>query len=123
VVDTLEMAAELSNIIAPEHLQLSVKNPEHLATLLTNYGGLFIGEGSAEVIGDYCAGPNHVLPTGGTGRFRGGLSVFDFLKVATWLRIDDTEKAANLYDDAMKLGKLEGLEGHYQAAKQRLKSE
>lgn len=120
IVPSLPEAARVANIIAPEHLQLSITNPEHLVPLLTNYGGLFIGEGSAEVIGDYCAGPNHVLPTGGTGRFRCGLSVFDFLKVATWLRIDSSAQAAGLYHDAVALAEIEGLPGHRDAARGRL---
>jgi Histidinol dehydrogenase len=54
-----------------------------------NYGGLFIGANAAEVLGDYGAGPNHVLPTGGTGKYTGGLSIFNFIRVRTWMRIDD----------------------------------
>jgi len=121
IVPTLEDAARIANSIAPEHLQLSCARAEHIASLLHNYGGLFIGEGSAEVLGDYCAGPNHVLPTGGTGRFRCGLSVLDFVKVATWLRIDSPAQAASLYEDAAALASLEGLPGHRRAAVERMK--
>ncbi len=120
VVPTVEEAARVSNVIAPEHLQLSLMHPERIVPLLKNYGGLFVGEGSAEVIGDYCAGPNHVLPTGGTGRSRCGLSVFDFIKVATWLRIDDRTQANDLYTDACSLAELEGLPGHRAAAEGRI---
>lgn len=120
IVSSLEEAARISNSVAPEHLQLSIAKADEIVPLLENYGGLFIGEGSAEVIGDYCAGPNHVLPTGGTGRFRCGLSVFDFLKVATWLRVDNSSEATELYDDAVSLAEVEGLPGHRQAAWRRL---
>lgn len=120
VVPTIEEAARVSNVLAPEHLQLSLSHPERIVPMLKNYGGLFVGEGSAEVIGDYCAGPNHVLPTGGTGRSRCGLSVFDFIKVATWLRIDDRTQARNLYTDACWLAELEGLPGHRAAAEGRI---
>lgn len=121
IVPSLAEAARIANTIAPEHLQLSIANPDHLVPLLTNYGGLFVGEGSAEVIGDYCAGPNHVLPTGGTGRFRCGLSVFDFLKVATWLRIASSADATGLYEDAVALAEIEGLPGHRGAAWRRVR--
>jgi len=120
VVPTLVDAARIANTIAPEHLQLSCAESTKVAPLFTNYGGLFIGEGSAEVLGDYCAGPNHVLPTGGTGRFRCGLSVLDFIKVATWLRIDSPAQAASLYADAAALATIEGLPGHKRAALERI---
>ena len=74
--------------IAPEHLQISVSNPEDWPDRLRHYGALFIGERAAEVFGDYGVGPNHILPTGRTARARGGLSVMDFLRVRTWIRTD-----------------------------------
>jgi len=72
------------------------------------------------VLGDYGAGPNHVLPTGGTARFSGGLSVYTFLRVRTWLRIDDPARARPLIEDAVWLGRAEGLEAHARAAERRL---
>jgi phosphoribosyl-ATP pyrophosphohydrolase/phosphoribosyl-AMP cyclohydrolase/histidinol dehydrogenase len=71
---------------------------------------------SAEVLGDYGAGPNHTLPTGGTARYTGGLSVFDFLRVRTWLEIDDPAGARELVEDAERLAELEGLAGHARSA-------
>lgn len=67
-------------------------------------------------MGDYGAGPNHVLPTGSSARFTGGLSVFDFLRVRTWMRIDNVEGAKSLVSDAVKLARHEGLEGHARSA-------
>ncbi len=102
--------------IAPEHIQLCLEDPDPIAPLLRNCGALFIGPSSAEVFGDYGAGPNHVLPTGGSARFQGGLSVFTFVKIQTWLRIDDP---ALLADDAAALARLEGLNAHARAAERR----
>ena len=84
----------------------------------------FIMQGveDSEVVGDYGAGPNHTLPTGGGARFAGGLSVLDFLRVRTWLRIDDEVQASGLLDDAAALADLEGLRGHRQAALLRCRS-
>ncbi|OEU08239.1 hisD, histidinol dehydrogenase, partial [Fragilariopsis cylindrus CCMP1102] len=70
----------ISDNIAPEHLEIQTSDSQDIANQCTNYGGLFIGVGAAEVLGDYGAGPNHTLPTGGTGRYTGGLSVFNFLR-------------------------------------------
>ena len=111
----LAEAATVSDRIAPEHLSLHVANAESAASHFDAFGTLFIGEGSAEVLGDYGAGPNHVLPTGGTARFSGGLSVMDFLRVRTWLQVDD----ASVASDAALLGRLEGLEAHARSADRR----
>ncbi len=116
VVDSRESACRLSNELAPEHLELLVSEPKEWLEDLTNYGGLFIGSSSAEVFGDYGVGPNHVLPTGGTARYTGGLSVFNFLKINTWLSI---ENASGLIEDTAQLARLEGLEGHARAAERR----
>ena len=83
-----------------------------------NYGGLFVGEKAAEVLGDYGAGPNHTLPTVGTGRHTGGLSVFNFLRIRTWMRIDE-EDSQRMVDDAIIMARWEGLEGHARAAEAR----
>ncbi len=115
----LEQGAAVCDRIAPEHLELLVRDPEALAPRMRHYGGLFIGAGAAEVLGDYGAGPNHVLPTGGTARYTGGLSVLTFLRVRTWLRVDDPAAAREMVEDAVALARLEGLEGHARAAERR----
>jgi phosphoribosyl-ATP pyrophosphohydrolase/phosphoribosyl-AMP cyclohydrolase/histidinol dehydrogenase len=107
----------LCDAIAPEHLQLSVADPGHLREDLRHYGALFIGTRSAEVFGDYGAGPNHVLPTGGAARFSGGLSVLTFLRVRTWIESSHIDE--RLRDDAVWLARQEGLEAHARAAERR----
>jgi phosphoribosyl-ATP pyrophosphohydrolase/phosphoribosyl-AMP cyclohydrolase/histidinol dehydrogenase len=106
--------------IAPEHLHLHLEDAAAVAPRLAHYGALFIGSGAAEVMGDYGVGPNHVLPTGGTARSAGGLSVYTFLRVRTWLRVDDRVAARPLLEDAAWLGRAEGLEAHVRAADRRL---
>jgi phosphoribosyl-ATP pyrophosphohydrolase/phosphoribosyl-AMP cyclohydrolase/histidinol dehydrogenase len=112
-------AVSTVNGIGPEHLEVQHADAEGLVPRLVNYGGLFIGSGSAEVIGDYGAGPNHVLPTSGTARYTGGLSVFDFLRVRTWMEITDADQAQALYEDAESLATMEGLSGHATSARVR----
>ena len=113
----LDEAVAVCERLAPEHLELMVGDPTSLAERLRHYGTLFVGEPSAEVFGDYGSGPNHVLPTGGGARFTGGLSVFAFLRVTTWLHL---ESATEHVGDAAALARLEGLEGHARAAESRL---
>jgi histidinol dehydrogenase len=120
VVATMEEAIEACDRLAPEHLELLVYDAKTVASRLKHYGGLFIGSAAAEVLGDYGAGPNHVLPTGGTARYTGGLSVLTFLRVRTWLRIDDLAEAQPLVEDAAWFGRVEGLEGHARSAEHRL---
>jgi phosphoribosyl-ATP pyrophosphohydrolase/phosphoribosyl-AMP cyclohydrolase/histidinol dehydrogenase len=110
-------AAKICDLLAPEHLQLMSGQPEKLAPLLTNYGALFIGSRSAEVLGDYGAGPNHTLPTGGSARAFSGLSVLTFLNVRTWLKLDEPQAIAQ---DAAALARMEGLEAHARSAEKRL---
>jgi len=114
---------DLANALAPEHLHLHRRDAADLAPRLVDAGTLFIGGDAAEVLGDYGAGPNHVLPTGGSARARGGLSVLDFLRARTWLRIDERRAAAPLARDAADLARLEGLEGHARAAELRLRDD
>lgn len=116
----LEDAIALSDKVAPEHLEVMVEGAAEAAKRCVNYGGLFVGNYAAEVLGDYGAGPNHVLPTGGTARFSGGLSVFNFLRIRTWMRVDDAEASQQVVKDAVQLARLEGLEGHARAAEKRL---
>jgi phosphoribosyl-ATP pyrophosphohydrolase/phosphoribosyl-AMP cyclohydrolase/histidinol dehydrogenase len=102
--------------LAPEHLEVMTREPDLASRRLSHYGALFIGAGSAEVLGDYGAGPNHTLPTGGSARYTGGLSVLTFLRVRTWMRIDDRRAGRELAVDAAALARLEGLEAHARAA-------
>jgi histidinol dehydrogenase len=117
--DSIEQCVAISDDIAPEHLEIQTKNFQEVADSCKNFGGLFVGEHAAEVLGDYGAGPNHTLPTGGTGRYTGGLSVFNFLRIRTWMRVDKPEDAQGLIDDSIVMARLEGLEGHARAAETR----
>jgi len=120
IADTLSEALAVCDRLAPEHLQILTKDPDEVARRANHYGGLFIGSASAEVFGDYGIGPNHTLPTGGVARFKGGLSVFDFLRIRTWLRMNHGPDAAAAAHDAAALARLEGLEAHARAAELRL---
>ncbi len=119
MVADLAAGVELCNRLAPEHLQVLTRDPALVGERLTAWGGLFLGPASGEVLGDYGAGPNHTLPTGGVARFSGGLSVLHFLRVRTWLEVDDPAAAAELVADAERLARLEGLEAHARAAQRR----
>lgn len=119
-VQNLEQGIRICNALAPEHLQLNLTNPDSIIPKLRHYGALFIGEKSAEVFGDYGAGPNHVLPTSGAARRTAGLSVMNFLRFPTWMRIDDPESARELAEDSAALATLEGLNWHAEAARARL---
>jgi len=120
VCSSVEEAVQLCDAIAPEHLQLSVGDPTELESRLHHYGALFIGEWSAEVFGDYGVGPNHVLPTSGTARSRGGLSVMDFVRIRTWMQLDES-LPRELVEDSAWLARQEGLEAHARAAEHRWK--
>ncbi len=116
---SMDEAIEVCDRFAPEHLEVMTANSKDVADRLKHWGGLFIGPGSAEVLGDYGAGPNHTLPTGGIARFAGGLSVFDFLRVRTWMEISDQKQSQPLVEDCIELARLEGLEAHARAAERR----
>ncbi|HAZ96649.1 MULTISPECIES: histidinol dehydrogenase [unclassified Treponema] len=124
VTKNLEQAAELANKKAPEHLELALDaslEREKIQSLVHNYGSLFIGHGAAEVFGDYAAGLNHTLPTSGSARFTGGLSVRSFIKTVTTLRTDNTKSGAKKSaESAGFLGDAEGLAAHAKAARLRL---
>ena len=120
VASDLDAAIAACDELAPEHLHLHLTDSRTLAKRFRNYGALFTGGESAEVLGDYGVGPNHVLPTGRASRFSGGLSVLNFLRVRTWLAIDDSHRACQLFDDAAWLGRIEGLEAHARSAERRL---
>ncbi len=102
---------------APEHLELAVAHPETYSAQIKSAGAVFLGQESAEVLGDYGAGPNHTLPTGGAARFASGLSVLHFLRARTWLKMDDPKSLAA---DSAAFARLEGLEGHARAAESRV---
>ena len=100
------------------------QNATSVSERFINYGGLFVGNISAEVFGDYGVGPNHTLPTAGTARHSGGLSVFHFLRVRTFLELDEAAHASAdtqaLVADSAALARLEGLEAHARSAERRL---
>lgn len=120
-VNSWDEAVEACEAIAPEHLELQLRDAASIAPRLSRCGCLFIGERTAEVLGDYGAGPNHVLPTGGTARYASGLGVETFLRRQTWLEIDSLESAHGLVKDAIALAELEGLPGHAASAARRKK--
>jgi len=117
--EDIDECIKISDDIAPEHLEIQTKDAVEVGKKCGNYGGLFVGEHAAEVLGDYGAGPNHTLPTGGTGRYTGGLSVFNFLRIRTWMRIDDQQASQAMVDDSVVMARLEGLEGHARASEAR----
>merc|ERR1712061_382820 len=102
-------AIEVTNKVAPEHLEVQTRDSQEVANSLKSFGGLFIGSMAAEVLGDYGAGPNHVLPASCTAKYTGGLSVHTFLRLRTWMRIDNQEAARQQVADAVVLARLEGL--------------
>jgi histidinol dehydrogenase len=105
--------------LAPEHLQLMLPDAETIFGKLRHAGAVFLGGHCPEALGDYIAGPNHVLPTGRTARFASGLSVFDFLKRTTWIRGDEAA-LAKLGPAAVALAEAEGLQAHARSIALRL---
>ena len=116
----LEEACAVANRIAPEHLELLVENPEAWLSKLTRVGAVFLGRWSSEAIGDYCAGPNHVLPTAGTARFSSPLGVYDFQKRTSVIAVSK-DGALTLGKIAKTLAEGEGLPAHARAAEMRFK--
>jgi len=112
-------AIKISNQIAPEHLELSVENPESILDDIKHAGAIFMGKYSSEALGDYCAGPNHVLPTSSTARFSSPLGVYDFQKRSS-LIMTSKEGATNLGETAATLAYGEGLEAHAKSALYRI---
>ena len=117
---SLEQAVAVCDRLAPEHLEVLTSDADEVARRLRHYGGLFVGAASAEVMGDYGVGPNHTLPTGGVARFKGGLSVLDFVRVRTWLRLVPGDDTSVVAADAAALARLEGLEAHARSAERRI---
>jgi len=112
--------ANIVNIIAPEHLEISTKEPESYLKLIKNAGSIFLGSFSPEAMGDYLAGPNHVLPTSGTARFSSGLSIIDFLKRQSVIKISKSG-IERLGPSVINLANYENLHGHASSVRIRLK--
>jgi histidinol dehydrogenase len=117
-VRDMDEAVEVANFIAPEHLELSVEEPQALAGQIRHAGAIFMGRYTAEAMGDYCAGPNHVLPTSRTARFSSPLGVYDFQKRSS-LIMASPEGAASMAETASVLARGEGLTAHARSAEYR----
>jgi histidinol dehydrogenase len=117
---SMQEACEISNRIAPEHLEISSKDPHQWEPLLKHAGAIFMGAYTSESLGDYCAGPNHVLPTSGTARFSSPLGVYDFQKRSSIIEVSE-QGAQVLGKIAAELAYGEGLQAHARAAEMRLK--
>jgi histidinol dehydrogenase len=119
LTEDLDEACHLANEFAAEHTCLIVKNPDLYKDKIRNAGGLFIGERSFEVLGDYVAGPSHVMPTGGSARFSSPLNVLDFLKISSIIQLDDST-SAEISPAAARIAQAEQLTAHANAALQRI---
>jgi len=117
VVSGMDSAVRAANSMAPEHLELQLKRDYKILDKFKNYGSLFLGEKSAEALGDYCLGPNHTLPTSKAARYTGGLSVRDFVKIVTVQKVERTSK--RIISVAAKLAEIEGLIAHKEASLKR----
>ena len=120
VVDSEQSLIEVADEIAAEHLEIFTHNSDDLANSITNAGAIFIGPFSAESLGDYCAGPNHVLPTSGTARFSSPLGVYDFQKRTSIIRVSE-EGAQTIGENASVLARGESLTAHARSAEYRFK--
>jgi len=120
-VASLKQAADIANVIAPEHLELSVENPEALSEHIRHAGAIFMGRYTPEALGDYCAGPNHVLPTSGTARFSSPLGVYDFQKRSSLINCSQVG-ADTLGKTASILARGESLTAHARSAEYRMKA-
>lgn len=118
VVENLDKACEISNTIAPEHMEVCTLNPFELLPKIQNAGAIFLGNYSPEPLGDYMAGPNHVLPTGGTARFFSPLSIDDFIKKSSIISFSK-EALLNLQEDIISFANAEGLTAHANAVRVR----
>jgi histidinol dehydrogenase len=122
VVKDLQRAIEVANRIAPEHLEICLSHPVPLLKKIKNAGAVFLGLHTPEAIGDYLAGPNHILPTAGTARFSSPLGVEDFMKRMNWMGF--TKEALKDFEkDVKRFADWEGLEGHYRAVQVRIAKE
>jgi histidinol dehydrogenase len=118
-VRDLDEAVQVANYVAPEHLELSVEDPQPLVESIRHAGAIFMGRYTAEALGDYCAGPNHVLPTSRTARFSSPLGVYDFQKRSSLIQCS-AKGAADLGKTASTLARGEGLTAHAQSAEYRI---
>jgi histidinol dehydrogenase len=116
ITTDLDQAAELSNRYAPEHLCLAVEDPWSLSEKITAAGGIFVGENSFEVLGDYVAGPSHVMPTGGSARFASPLNVWDFIHIVSLIAVNP-ETARQIGPTATIIAQSEGLTAHANASR------
>jgi len=115
----LNEAIEAANIIAPEHLELAVEQPYHLLPGVKHAGAVFLGHYTPESLGDYAAGPNHVLPTGGTARFSSPLSVEDFMKKTSLISFSK-QGLSEIRDTVIRIAQMEGFQAHARAVEVRL---
>lgn len=120
LVEDAQQACDVVNRLAPEHLELAVQNPDNYLEGIRHAGAIFLGHFAAEALGDYCAGPNHVLPTARTARFSSPLGVYDFQKRTSLVRCTP-ESASRLAETATILARAEGLTAHARAAELRIK--
>lgn len=116
LLSNLQLAPSLIDLIAPEHLELAVSNPQNLAAQIRHAGAIFMGEGVPEAAGDYCFGPSHVLPTNGTARFASPVSVETFLKRTSLLGGTECDHLDRILEVSEILARAEGLEGHARSA-------
>ena len=119
LVSNKKILVNIINLIAPEHLEIFLKKPNNILNKIENAGSIFLGEYSPEAVGDYLAGPNHVLPTSGSARFSSGLSVYDFLKRRSLIKMSKSG-FERLSLSVINLAKYENLEGHANSIKIRL---
>ncbi len=119
VVRSLAQALEIANHLAPEHLELAVRAPRRWLARVRHAGAVFLGQDAPEAFGDYLAGPNHVLPTGGTARFASPLGVYDFVKRTSIIEAGP-RTMARLGPAVVRLARLEGLDAHGRAVERRL---
>ena len=120
MIKNKKILADTINLIAPEHLEIFSKNADKIAKNVRNAGSIFLGEYSPEAVGDYLAGPNHVLPTSGSARFSSGLSVYDFLKRYSVIKMTKSG-IERLGTSVINLAQYENLEGHADSIKIRVK--
>ncbi|MEG0276429.1 MAG: histidinol dehydrogenase [Coprobacillus sp.] len=122
IVDSLKEAFEVSNYLAPEHLEVLVENPMNTLPLIQNAGSIFLGEYTPEPLGDYMSGTNHVLPTGGTAKFYSALGVYDFVKYSSYSYYPK-QVLETFKEDVVKFAKLEGLDAHANSVAVRFEEE
>jgi len=121
-VDNIQDAFDVSNYLAPEHLEVLVDNPMDMLPLIKNAGSIFLGEYTPEPLGDYMSGTNHVLPTGGTAKFYSALGVYDFVKYSSYSYYPK-QVLSTFKEDVMKFAKLEGLDAHANSISVRFEEE